>query len=751
MAYATVTLIPGVNVERTPTLLRAGYSQSSLIRFRDSLVQKLGGWLRFYPFQVNGVPRDLHAWQDLNQVSHLGVGTTTQLGVITNGAITDITPQTFTSDFVPNVSTTNASTSVGITDPNIANVTVYDAVFFNVPVSIAGLILDGLYQIASVTGTTSYTINAATNANATETNPTATNNTTSPGNNTLNFASTPTWITAGMLIYDLTTPSALPLGTTVLSKTGTTVVMNGNAAGAGVGSGDNIIFISIPVFTTTINTSIVSVNFLNHGVAVSERVTFAIPTTVNGVTVVGDYTVLSVPDVNTYTIQGSTAATASGSMAMNGGNLELVYHITLGPLPTGSGYGLGNYGAGAYGFGTSSGSVQTGTRITAKDWTSDNWGEILIACPQNGGIYQYDPTGGFLNSAIISTAPPFNTGIFVSTNEQILVAYGSSTQESVGFQQDPMLVQWSTSGDFTNWTVSAATQAGNFRIPIGSRIMTGTAVSNQNLLWTDLDLWAMNYIGPPDVFGFTKIGAGAGAVSLHAAQQLRGSVFWMGRTNFYGYMSGGASVLPCPVWDAVFQNLNLNFLQNIRAMPNTPFNEAGWFFPSTASTNGECDTYVKMNITEPGAPWDIGPMQRSAWIDQTILGNPIGASPQGFIYQHETDPNADGAPITSSFTTGYFYLSEGEEYAFVDQVIPDFKWSTYTGGASAQIQLTFSVVNYPGDTPVIYGPYIVTQATEFISPRFRGRLASITVTSSDLNSWWRLGSIKYRFAPAGRR
>jgi hypothetical protein len=271
------------------------------------------------------------------------------------------------------------------------------------------------------------------------------------------------------------------------------------------------------------------------------------------------------------------------------------------------------------------------------------------------------------------------------------------------------------------------------------------------LIWTDLDLWAMAYIGPPDVFGFNKIGAGMGAASSHSVQQLRGSVYWMGPTNFYAYTSGGANVLPCSVWDAVFQNLNTSFLQNIRAMPNTPFNEVGWLYPSAASTSGECDSYVKMNITDPGAPWDYGPLPRSAWIDQTVLGMPIGASPQGFIYQHETTPDADGIPLISSFTTGYYYLSEGEDFVIVDQVIPDLKWNLFTGGPSAQVQFTFNVVNYPGDTPIAYGPYTVTQATEYISTRFRGRLMSITVASGDLGSFWRLGSCKFRYAPAGRR
>lgn len=758
MAFGSVTLVPGVNVERTPTLLRAGIAVSSLIRFRDSLVQKLGGWLQLYPYAISGVPRDLHAWEDLNGLDHLAIGTTgtgTKLVVITDGNLQDITPQSLTSNFAPNFSTTANSPIVSIVDPNIANITTDDSVFFNVPISIGGIILFGLYPITLVTGTDSYEITASANATTTETNPTATNGTTASGNNTLHFGTTPSWLVDGMVIADLTTPAAIPGGTTVASDTGTTVVMSNNAAAPGVGNGDEIIFCSLPVFTTTNGSQIVSVKFIDHQLSVGSVVVFQIPTTGEGVTITGAYEVAAVTDANTFTIAATTQATGSGTFAMNNGEAQLVYSIALGPPPAGSGFGLGGFGSGGFGTGTTGGS-QIGTEITAADWTSDNWGEILIACPENGGIYYWDPTSGFANAQIISSGPAFNAGIFISTTEQILIAYGSSVSEEnpgdIGVQQQPLLVQWSDAGNFFQWNPNASDQAGSFPIPTGSRLVAGMAVSNQNLLWTDLDLWAMSYIGVPDVFGFNKIGAGLGAVSSHAIQQLRGSVFWMSPSNFASYTSNGANVIPCPVWDAVFQNINTSFLQNVRAMPNTPYNEVGWLYPSAASTSGECDSYVKMNITEPGAPWDIGPISRSAWIDESVLGMPIGASPNGYIYQHEVSPDAAGSPLVATFTTGFFYLQEGEEYTFVDQIIPDFKWQIFpNAGSSAQIQLTFNVVNFPGDTPVSYGPYLVTQATENLSVRFRGRLMSITCTSSDIGSFWRIGSIKYRYSPAGRR
>ena len=682
MAYADIKLRPGVTVDWTPTLNEAGISQSQLIRFRDGLIQKYGGWQRFYSLAVSGVPRDLHAWQDLNSVDHLGVGTTTSYDVITGSSLQVVTPQTLTSNFSPNFSTVNTTNVVTIVDPNISNVTTYDSVFFNTPVSVGGIILSGLYPINTVTGATSYKIIAATNATSTV-----------------------------------------------------------NNAGA------------VPVFTTVSGSAVVSVALTANGlstVSPNNTIVFAISTTGNGVTIAGAYPAVSITDANDFEIQVPAQATANGSFSMNGGNAQLVYYIALGPPAGGAGYGLGGYGLGGYGTGLTS-SVQTGTPITATDWTSDNWGELIVACPANGGIYYFDPTGGFANMSLVSAGPIFNSGIFVSTSEQILIAYGSSITEQIGVQQDPMLVQWSDSGNFLNWSPTNADFAGNFRIPIGSEIMAGMAgPANQNLIWTDLDLWSMNFIGQPEVFGFNQIGAGAGACGRHAIQKLRGGVYWMGLSNFYSYDGSGVNVVQCPVWDAVFQNLNVPFAQNVRAMPNTPFNEAGFLYPSLASSNGENDSYVKWNLTEPGRPWDYGLLARSAWIDLTIFGNPIAATPGGVIYRHESTNDADGQPLVASFQTGFFYLQEGEDFVQVDQMLPDFKWQTYAGGTgSAQIQITFNVVNYPGDTPRQYGPYTVQQATKILQTRFRGRQVSITVQSSDIGSFWRVGKNRFRYSPVG--
>src|SRR5262249_19703329 len=150
----------------------AGIQSCNLIRFRDKLPQKLGGWEKFFPQAVSGVPRSLHAWEDLNESSHLSIGTVgtgTTLSVITDGILQNIVPQSTTTNFPPQFTTSPGSNVIGVNDYNLNNLTINDAVFFDTPVSVGGVVIQGLWPIASVTGTTSYTINFLDAATSTAT------------------------------------------------------------------------------------------------------------------------------------------------------------------------------------------------------------------------------------------------------------------------------------------------------------------------------------------------------------------------------------------------------------------------------------------------------------------------------------------------------------------------------------------------------------------------------------------------------
>jgi hypothetical protein len=499
---------------------------------------------------------------------------------------------------------------------------------------------------------------------------------------------------------------------------------------------------TLPVFSTSSGSATVNVDLTANGFQqiIGLFYPFIAPTTITGVTISGNYQVSSITDSTRFQINSAVQSSGTGSGTMNGGNAQILYYVTNGPTPIGAGFGAGGFGSGGFGIGVATGSTP-GTPITTTDWTTDNWGEILLACPKDGPIFTWSPDSGYKNAQVITQAPFKNGGIYVSMPQQILVAWRSV--QSTG-AQDSLTIRWCNALDFTNWTVSNQTTAGSFRIPTGSLIVGALQGPSQAFIWTDVDVWAQSWVGGTVFFNHTRIGGGCGLIGPHAAGVLGGVVYWCGQNNFFRISDGGVAPIPCTVWDFIFQNLNVSNQYKIKCATNASFNEIMWFFPSSASA-GENDSYVKYNAIEQ--EWDYGSLSRTAWVDVSVLGQPIGSDSFGQIYQHETGDVTAGVS-SPSFRTGWWSISEGNQLAYVDFVQPDFKWGPFSGPLDANLSLTFYAVDFPGDSARQYGPYSISQSTEYINPRIRGRLMSVLVSGQ---GFWRIGHIRYKWAPAGRR
>jgi hypothetical protein len=510
---------------------------------------------------------------------------------------------------------------------------------------------------------------------------------------------------------------------------------------------------TLPAFYTTANSALVDVIFPSAGfqAILGLYYPFRAPTSVGGLTIQGPYQVSSIVDSTHFQItaasQSSVTVASSLAVTMNSSRMAFHYYNTQGPPATAGAYGAGLYGAGIYGLGTPAGSG-LGTPITSIDWSLDNSGEFLIAVPRNGPIYYWSPDANLSTAQVVATGPLFNIGGFVSQPQQIVMMFGST---QLSGQQDPLMMRWSNSGDFTNWKVTPTTTAGSFRIPTGSALVGGIQAPLFAVAWTDIDVWTATWAGQPLIWSWSRVGTGCGLIGQHAADVQQGVVYWCGKSNFYTMGNGGVQVLPCTVWDFIFQNLDTANQSKIRAASNSVFNEISWFFPVAGGT-GENSAYVKLHIGEGNElEWDYGYLSRYAWVDTTVLGPPIGVDNYGNLMQHETSFDASGSPIDAYFETGYFALGDGSEIAIVDWVLPDMKWGTVAAGTSGKIYMTFYAVDYPGDTERVSGPFTVTQSTEYINVRMRGRFSRIRIESNDMGTFWRIGRIKFRWGTAGRR
>ena len=684
MAHATLKLIPGVDENRTPALNEAALSYSQLIRFVPDrqglgLPQKLGGWSRFYPTPLGAIPRALWAWEDTNNNSYLAVGCQTSA----SGAPLIV------------IQNGNANNLVPQTDTN------------NVAVSVTTTLLSNIVTITD----------AGTNINSDD------------------AVFIPAHISVGgVIIFGMYACIAAGVNTyqiTLTDTLGNPVYPTSAVTGGAVAS-----------FTTTSGSPSVSVTLNDHGYVVGNTYPVLISTAVGGVTLYGNYTVITITSANVFLIQAATEATSNATVSINGGDAQYVYYISYGPLPANSGYGVGGYGTGGYGSGLSP-VAAVGTNIDATDWTLDNWGDTLIACPISGPIYQWSPQTNLPTMRVISQGPIANDGIFVAMPQRQIIAWGSTFNGI----QDPLLIRWCDINDYTIWAAQFQNQAGSFRIPKGSKIVGCIQAPQQGLIWTDLGLWAMQYVSLPNVYQFNEIGNGCGMIGRKAAGTLNGTVYWMSQSQFFTYASNGLAPIACPIWDVIFQDIDMTNTNKIRVAVNSYFGEVSWFYP-TNSSGGEVSAYIKYNTILQ--QWDYGTLSRTAWINQSVLGAPIGTDPTGLIFQHETSTDADGQAMTSSFQTGYFTLQDGDMKTFIDQVWPDFKWGYFNGTQNATVLLTFYVADYPSQAPSVFGPYTLTQASTYITPRLRGRLVSVKVESNDVGSFWRMGAMRYRLMPDGK-
>jgi hypothetical protein len=846
MPHASFKLVPGVDQNKTPALNEAAISYSQLVRFISDrtlggLVQKLGGWTKFFGNSIGSKVRCLWGWEDTNAKAYLGVGAdgiapatvsgasgtgsvvtltlstpfkftvgnsitvsgiiptnyngsyvvtastlnsvsyagTTTASYISGGTVAggggsllviknatktsqDITPQTTLRNTSVKFQTTINRNEVIVTDVG-SNTDNYDSVYIKTQIAVGGIVLFGLYQIynsgASADTYSIYATDLTGNPDnalfSTVASPISVTGASGTGTfATITFSTSYTFPVGSIVNITGINPSGYNGNYVVYSSTTNSVTFRSTTTSAYVSGGLLNNYGDVPLYTATAGSDFVNVTLPNHNLDVGLSFPVLVPTTIGdtGITLDGNYIVTAIVSDSVFTISASVSASASSTVLTayeNGGQVQFLYYNGLGPIPQGTGYGINAYGLGGYGTGTAP-TANTGTPINASDWTLDNWGETLIACPLNGPIYQWNPTSGNLIALVIPEAPPINAGMFVAMPQRQIITWGS-TYTGI---QDPMQVRWCDVDNYNSWILQLTNQAGGYRIPKGSRIVQGIQAGQQGLLWTDLGLWAMQYVGLPYVYQFNELGTGCGLIGRKAAGSMAGTVYWMGQSQFYKLSGNGVEPIRCPIWDVIFQDLDTNALDRIRFGANSRFGEIRWDFPTKAN-GGEVSHYIKYNVWLD--QWDFGTnstenpyVSRTAWTNESVLGPPIGAGTNNYIYQHETSSDADGTPMYSSFQTGYFALNEADVKTFIDQVWPDMKWGYYDGNQTANIKLTFYTADYPGQTPNSYGPFTLTQATTYVTPRFRGRLVSIKIESQDIGSFWRLGNMRYRFQPDGK-
>jgi len=389
----------------------------------------------------------------------------------------------------------------------------------------------------------------------------------------------------------------------------------------------------------------------------------------------------------------------------------------------GYGYGYSTYGGGAYGAAHAPGAVTDATT-----WSLDSWGEHLVACSTSDGrIYEW-ANAVLTPAAVIANAPTNCRGVIV-TPERHLLVYGAGG--------DPRSIAWSDSEDNTTWTPTATNSAGSLELSTHGMLITAKRVAGQILLWTEMELFGLNYLGTPYIYGTTKLGSFCGTSSPKAVVEVEGGAVWMAQRGFFNY-NGSLAPLKCEVEDYVFGDFNYDQRVKVAGGHNSRFGEVVWFYPSAASS--ENDRYVVWNYREN--TWATGNLGRSCWADSGVYENPLAVSSDGYVYEHECGWTADGAPLTTQrfCRCGPVEIGNGDRVMAVRRVLPDEK-------TAGQIRFAFKSRFTPEGAESSYGPYTVQPYTDV---RFTGRQVALEVQGV-ADADWRLGTLRLDVVPGSGR
>tara|TARA_R100001594_G_scaffold129663_1_gene168373 strand:- start:2816 stop:3820 length:1005 start_codon:yes stop_codon:yes gene_type:complete len=313
--------------------------------------------------------------------------------------------------------------------------------------------------------------------------------------------------------------------------------------------------------------------------------------------------------------------------------------------------------------------------------------------------------------------------------------------------QDLLMVRWSDQESPFDWTPTATNTAGSQRISSGSEIISAQKTRQEMLVWTDTSLHAMRFTGPPFTFGMSMLANNVSIIGPNAVTTVGDKVFWMDRENFYVY-TGRVQIIPCTLLRYVFDSINLE--QNFKcfAASNKMFDEVFWFYPSADAT--EIDRYVKFNFTEN--TWDLGTLARTAWVDYGIHDNPRGsgqASSTNYIYVHESGEDNDGSAMTSFIESADFDIGDGEQFMFIDRLIPDIDITS--SDADASVNYVLKTRNYPGDSLSTNSTNAIKSTTQQSFLRSRSRQAALRIESDTTDITWTLGDLRLGIRPDGRR
>jgi hypothetical protein len=727
MPLSKLKFNPGINRDRTDLAAMGGWYDGNMIRFRDGYPEKLGGWQAetFTPYIGDATKLFVYSIDTGAEIA--GLATTKKIYIRAGTTLFDITPirVTYTTSTTPstdNCFTTN--TTAGTEGQVLVTITGHgaetgDFVTFSGSVAVGGITavqLDKEFEV-TVIGANTFTIQTAGTA----------------------------------------TSAATGGGTSIVAAFQINIGADASIAGYGwsAGTWSRGVWGGASVTPAIVNVRLVFMDHFNNDLIFN----------LNDEGPIYYWTYNA-----TFSNRAVLLSSLPGAIAVPTGTEKTLF------APSGHLLALGatEYSETSTAGVTIAGLVSVGTTATATTATAHG-------LSTNDWVYLYGQTptaySGTYQITVASTTT-FTYTLPASAGTVTAVGAYQAIDYTTG-DYDPMLIRFAdVNADIGPkpevWRPELANSAGFLFIKEGSRIITGTNVRQETLIWTDTSLSTLQFLGTAEVFGLQLLSSDTNIMGANAYASVNNNVYWMGTDSFFIY-DGRVNVLKCPLLRYVFEDINREQAQLVYGGTNKEFNEVIWFYCSGGVTPSvTIDRYVIYNYRDD--LWYYGQLNRTTWVDAGVNTFPLATS-GGYIYSHENGPN-DGQPlgaaplaISSYIESAFMDIADGEFYMLTKRVIPDVDFTAsqttnpVTGATLVPaVDMSVAVTKFPGaetQTTDVAGATLtrgVTTATGTIDQytnqvfiRARGRQMNFKISSNTVGTQWQLGDSRVDAKPAGMR
>ena len=537
--------------------------------------------------------------------------------------------------------------------------------------------------------------------------------------------------------------------------------------------------------TTNLSTTVL-VTIVGHGADEGSYVTFSGAVAVGGVSAPNLNKEFKISNVTSNTFTITVASAATSTVAAGGGTaISAAFQVNIGyPIVT-AGYG---WGTGTWGRGTWGSSSTTPIFNDARLLFADNFNNDLIFNISDGSIYYWVYDSNFSTRAVLmsslggATAVPQENDLILFAPSGHLISFSCTEYDPTAAAPDyagahnSLLIRWAdvtadVGPDPLYWKPELTNSAGFLYLQSGTMIITAYHAKQETLIWTDISLTSMQFLGTAEVFGVQEIVNGVSIMGRNVVASANNVIYWMGNDKFYTY-NGRVDTLPCTLRQFVFEDINRQQGNIFFAGTNNQFNEIVWFYCSANAT--EIDRYVIYNYSDN--IWYYGNLNRTAWVDAGVFSYPLAAH-DGWVYTHENGNN-DGQPlgappvgIDSFIQSADVDIEDGDKFMLIRRVIPDVNFTSseisnpVTGAPIIpEATITVGVRNFPGAAssttnasgvstarPVVTASATINQYTNQVFIRARGRQMNFRIESSGVGTQWQLGMPRIDARPDGTR